>query len=258
MKIQIICSRGSEKFSQRGSCIKTDGIFANKKFIPNLKYVMDNHLEPEIKNSSSIEIFHLPNEYPLFLDDPLNYLPPKFKTHQLTIAIGIHEDILMELPRLISQSKSRALIVPLENKNWLTKWVKQKVIQECEKHKIQYSFPKPFCALGKGEFSIINKFIDEFKIGKPRLRLFADKQGSILKTEVLNTTPCGNLYNIPKYLKGKKLGQEASDSAAKYWHGFSCLGDTHIDPELGDTIIHFAGHIHRCMIEKSETTVIST
>ncbi|MHC6178821.1 DUF166 domain-containing protein [Clostridium sp. JNZ X4-2] len=254
MKIQIICSQGTERFCQKGNSIKTDGIFANERFIPNLRYMMNNHIQN--KSNNVVNVFQLPNEYPLFLDDPLEYLPEKFDEHDLSIAIGIHEDILMELPKFISDSGSRALLVPLENKSWLTKWVKEKTIEECEKYNLQYAFSKPFCALDKGKSSTINKFIDEFKIGKPKLKVAVDKGNVILNTEVLITTPCGNLYNIPKYLEKKKLGKDTSDSAAKYWHGLSCLGDTQVDPELGDTIIHTGGHIHYSAVDKGEIIII--
>ena len=45
-------------------------------------------------------------------------------------------------------------------------------------------------------------------------------------------------YNLGNNLK-KNFGNdfaEAKDIAARYWHGFSCLGDVYKDPELGDTV----------------------
>lgn len=269
MKILIICSKDGGRFLQSESFIKTDGIFANERVIPNFKNII--FIQNQIKKTQStlidkerlfgekvIQIVELPNIYPILIDDPLEYLTEKFEEHDLAIAIGIHEDILIELPRLISESGGRGLIVPLESRTWLTKWVRDKTILECKKYKIEYAFPKPFCDLEHGEFKIINQFIDEFKIGKPKFRLFIDENKTIVKAEVLTTTPCGNLYNIEKELKGKKLGEEAKEAVAKYWHSFSCLGDVHIDPEVGDTIVHIGGHIHYSSIDNAEITYIKS
>lgn len=244
MKIIIICSKTGSKFSQTQSFIKTDGLVANERFIPLLREL--GYID------SVVQVLELPNSYPILIDEPQEYLPDKLEKHDIAIAIGIHEDILMELPRLISLSGGKALMVPIESKDWLSKWVRDKTIEECKKYNIEYTFPKPFCALEYGEFKVINQFIEEFKMGKPKYKLYVDKNNKIIKTEVLITTPCGNLYNITKQLEGSIIYKEAKDIAAKYWHGFSCLGDVYKDPELGDTVVHVAGHIHYNAIEEAE------
>jgi Uncharacterized protein conserved in archaea len=267
MKILIICSKNGGRFFQGESFIKTDGIFANERVIPNFKNILDREDELEKNNHNLIEkeslflekivqIVQLPNTYEILIDDPLEYIDQDFKYHDTAIAIGIHEDILIELPRLISESGGKALIVPLESRTWLTKWVRDKTIEECKKYNIQYDFPKPFCALEHGDFNLINDFIDEFKVGRPKFRLFVSNDKTIVKAEVLTTTPCGNLYNISKELEGKKLGAEAKEAVAKYWHSFSCLGDVQIDPEVGDTIVHIGGHIHYSAVDDGEIVYI--
>jgi thymidylate synthase len=267
MKILIICSKNGGRFFQGESFVKTDGIFANERVIPNFKNILyrEDELEKNQHNliekeslflEKVVQIVKLPNTYDILIDDPLKYIVEDFKNHDLAIAIGIHEDILIELPRLISESGGKALIVPLESRAWLTKWVRDRTIEECKKYNIEYAFPKPFCALGRGDFNLINSFIDEFKIGRPKFRLFVDNDKTIVKAEVLITTPCGNLYNISKELEGRKLGEEAKETVAKYWHSFSCLGDVQIDPEVGDTIVHIGGHIHYSAIDDGEIIFI--
>ncbi|KZL92122.1 DUF166 family protein [Clostridium magnum] len=267
MKILIICSKSGGRFFQGEAFVKTDGIFANERVIPNFRNILYREDELEKNQHDLIEkeclfsekvvqIVHLPNTYDILIDDPLEYFVEDFKYHDLAIAIGIHEDILIELPRLISKSGGKALIVPLESRTWLTKWVRDKTIEGCNKYNIEYAFPKPFCALEHGDFNLINNFIDEFRVGRPKFRLFVDKDKTILKAKVLITTPCGNLYNISKKLEGKKLGKEAKEAVAKYWHSFSCLGDVQIDPEVGDTIVHIGGHIHYSAIDDAEIIYI--
>ncbi len=267
MKVLIICSKNGGRFFQGESFVRTDGIFANERVIPNFKSILRregklgknqyNFIEKEdMFLEKVVQIVEIPNTYDILLDDPLKYIPKDFKAHDLAIAIGIHEDILMELPKLIGESGGKALIVPLESRSWITKWVRDRTIEECKKYNIEYAFPKPFCALEHGEFNLINSFIDEFKVGRPKFRLFIDNDRTIVKAEVLITTPCGNLYNISKELEGKKLGEEAKETVAKYWHSFSCLGDVHIDPEVGDTIVHIGGHIHYSAIDDAEIIFI--
>lgn len=255
MKLLIICSKNGGRFSQNDSFIRTDGIFANERFIPNLKSIFNMYSEFKLKSfffEKVVQVIELPNAYPILVDDPLEYLPESFESHDLAIVLGVHEDILIELPRLINNSGGKALMVPLESRDWLRKWVRDKTIEECKKYDLQYAFPKPFCALQFGEFNVINEFIDEFKMGRPKLRLYVDYNNMIVKSEVLITTPCGNLFNIQKELEGKRLGKEAKEIVAKYWHSFSCLGDVHIDPELGDTVIHVGGHIHYSSVDDAE------
>lgn len=260
MKILIIKSKGSSRFYQGNSYIRTDGIFATERFIPNLEFIINNKLienneAPESDfNCKSVQKIELPSTYPILIDDPSEYLPEKFEEHDLVVALGIHEDILMELPKIIKKSGGKALIVPLESREWLTKWVREKTIEECKKYNIQYAFPKPFCSLEFGEFDVINQFINKYRLGKPKFRLQIDKKKVIVKAEVLINTPCGNLYDIEKELCGKKLGEEAREVVARYWHKFSCLGDVHIDPEVEDTIVHIGGHIHYSAIDTSDIT----
>lgn len=80
-----------------------------------------------------------------------------------------------------------------------------------QKFGLEYAFPKPFCSLNYGKSKIINDFIDEFKIGKPKLRLFVNKDDIIEKAEVIISAPCGNGYNVAKHLVGTKLGEEAKN-----------------------------------------------
>lgn len=260
MKILIIKSKDSSRFYQGDSYIRTDGIFANERFIPNLEFIIDNKLienDETSESDSGCEIaqkIELPSIYPILIDDASEYLPKKFEEHDLVIALGIHEDILMELPKIIKDSGGKALLVPLESKEWLTKWVREKTIEECEKYNIQYAFPKPFCSLECGKFDVINEFINKYRLGKPKFRLQINKEKIIVEAKVLINTPCGNLYDIEKELCGKKLGEEAREVVARYWHKFSCLGDVHIDPEVGDTIVHIGGYIHYSAIDTSDIT----
>ncbi|MBV7276133.1 hypothetical protein I6U48_24925 [Clostridium sp. PL3] len=264
MRLLIISSEKSDKQVKDEFHVKMDTRFANTKFIPHLenkkeactvcgkscfwcrgKYNLDF-------SDNIVQIVKLPDFYMLFEDQPLKYLPEKFEEHDLAIIIGVHQDIVLELPKLIKESGGKGIIVPCEDKDWVPRWSREMLIEECEKYGLEYAFPKPFCTLTYGEFKLINDFIDEFKLGKPKFRLFVDKNDIIVKAEVIISAPCGNGYNIAKHLVGTKIGEEAKKSVAKFWHSYPCLGGMHIDPELGDTILHIGGYTHYSALENAE------
>lgn len=264
MKLIIICSEKSNEHPENDFYIKTNTRFANAKFIPHLK---DSREVCTVCGKACIwcrgkynlnfeenisQIIKLPDIYRLFEDEPLKYLPEKFEEHHVAIIIGIHQDILVELPRLISKSGGKAVIIPSESKEWLSKWTREMVIEECKKYNLEYAFPKPFCTLNYGKFNTINAFINEFKLGKPKFILYVNKDNIIVKAEVIVSAPCGNGYNVAKHLIGKKIGQEAKEAVAKFWHSYPCLGGMQVDPELGDTILHTGGYTHYSALESAE------
>jgi hypothetical protein len=264
MKVLIICSEKSGKLPEDEFHIKTDYRFANAKFIPHLKdkravctvcgkncvWCRKNY-NLNFENKIS-EIVKLPDIYRMFEDEPLKYLPDKFKEHDVAVVIGVHQDILLELPNILKKSGCKALIVPCEGSDWVSRWTREMVIKECEELEVEYAFPKPFCTLNKGKFETINKFIDEFKLGKPKFKLYVNKENIIVKAEVIISAPCGNGYNIAKHLIGKKIGEEAKKSVAKFWHSYPCMGGMKIDSEIGDTPLHIGGYAHYSALENAE------
>ncbi|MCC5910371.1 MAG: hypothetical protein JJT76_08040 [Clostridiaceae bacterium] len=264
MKLLIICSEKTDLLPKDLFEIKLDTRFANIKFIPHFQ---DDPLACNLCgkkcfwcrgqydldfSDNIVDIIKLPDVYPLLLDHPLEHLPEKFKEHDVAVIIGIHQDILVELPKLIKESGGKAIIVPEEGHDWVSRWTRDETIEKCLEYGLEYAFPKPFCALTYGKFQLINDFIDEFKVGKPKLRLFVDQEDIIQKAEVIISAPCGNGYNVAKHLVGKKLGEEAKKCVAKYWHSFPCMGGMHIDPEIGDTILHIGGYMHYASLDNAE------
>ncbi len=264
MRITIIYSGKTGKQPENIFQMKTDSRFANVKFIPHL------HDDPmacnlcgkkcywcrrryQLNFSEYIqEMIELPDIYPLFVDEPLTYLPKEFMPSDVFVVIGVHQDILVELPGLIHRSGGKAIVVPCEGSDWVSRWTRERTIEECEKFGLEYDFPKPFCAMKQGKFETINQFMDFFRIGKPKMRLYVDEEDVIRKVDVLVSAPCGNGYNVAKHLLGVRLGETAKKSVAKYWHSFPCMGGMQIDPELGDTILHIGGYLHYSALDNAE------
>lgn len=177
-----------------------------------------------------------------FVDNPYDYLPRELPAHDITIAINVHNDLLLEIPALASAAGSQALIVPVEDPDWLDPWVKQELAARCADEGIEFAAPKPFCALDKGEGAAIDAFMDEFKIGKPQLELKIE-DGKVKAARVLRSAPCGDTYFVAHNIVGLRVGRELTTKASKYWHSYPCIASMKMDPEFNDTILHRAGHI---------------
>ncbi len=192
-----------------------------------------------------VGVLKVPSELPLFADDSDEYLPPSLPEHDVTIALNLHEDLLTDIPQLAVAAGSKALIVPAEAPDWISRGTKRRLMEVCKEMGLEVAFPKPFCALEESEeHPAINEFMRRFRIGKPKLQLFVH-EGQIVNTQVDRCAPCGCTYYVAKNLIGKPLTPSVNeDYTAKYWHSYPCVASMQMDPELGDTILHRGGYIH--------------
>lgn len=196
-------------------------------------------------SESVVGVLKLPIELPIFADEWEEYLPPRLEEHDLTLAINIHEDLLMELPRIAKESGSRALLVPAEAPKWVSRGSKKRLSELCTNLGLEYAFPKPFCSLQEKErHPFINSFINTFRMGKPKMKFYLH-EGEIIKAEVLRSAPCGCTYYVAKNLQGVKVCPDINETfTAKYWHSYPCVASMEMDMELGDTILHKGGYLH--------------
>jgi len=198
-----------------------------------------------------VGIHKLPAELLYYIDDPEKYLPAKFPPHNILLAINIHEDILLSLPKMAKEAGAKGIIIPVEHPDWLTRWGRNKLRQICADLRIDCAFPKPFCSLEKSEgHPHINKFIDHFRIGKPEIEIKA-KDNIIKKVRVIKSAPCGATYFVAHKLIGKSLDENIDGIVAKYWHSYPCIASMKMDPELGDTILHKGGYIHYDIVHEA-------
>jgi len=99
MKLLIICSDKSGNLPKNEFDVKIDYRFANAKFIPHLNDAKgvctvcgDKCFWCRGKYNLNFgenisELIKLPDVYKMFEDEPLSYLPNKFKPHDVAIAI---------------------------------------------------------------------------------------------------------------------------------------------------------------------------
>lgn len=232
---------------------KYGGEFANRKFIPHITDNTDLNFCNErcmafrknynLNHSNHIEdILEFPAVLPELLDNPEDYIPD-LPEHDLLVAVGIHPDILIELIKQVVERGCKGLIVPREDPKWLPLPLLSKLKKTCIEEGLEWAFPRPFCSMAKGNFPIINKFIDIFKIGKPRYEILVDSNEKVKEVKVLCSSPCGATFHVAAGLIGTN-GEEILDIANKLWHSYPCLASSKMDPDINESPLHLAAYMN--------------
>jgi hypothetical protein len=177
-----------------------------------------------------------------FIDDPGVYLPAELLRHDITIAINIHADILLDVPALVARAGSKALIVPVEDPGWLGGWTKTRLGEKCAELGLEFAAPKPFCDLTGDGYVHIKEFIEEFKVGRPEIELEVEN-GLVKRARVITSAPCGATYYLARIFRGREAGDRLFEVACKGLSSYPCTASTKIDPELKDSITHKANYI---------------
>ncbi len=193
-------------------------------------------------------VWEQPAGLPVMLeDDPAELLPPvsAFQGVHTVLAINLHQDILLSLPELVAKAGVKALVVPLEDPLWLQGGARRQVEQKAKGTGLEIVFPKPFCALRENEaHPEVNKFISYFRIGYPRFSA-RKLDGVIQEARVLQSSPCGAAYFVARNLAGVPDDEKLPEIVGNRWHNYPCTGSMKMDRELKDTVLHFAGELHR-------------
>jgi hypothetical protein len=194
-----------------------------------------------------VGLLQLPAVLPVYVDEPEEYLPPgaDLEPHDVTIAINVHEDLLLALPAVVAQAGSRALIVPQDDTAWLSPGVRRQVERIALELGMEAAFPKPACSLeAREDQPIIREFQRQYKIGTPKI-VIQSRDGVIREARVVQSAPCGNTYYVAYNLAGQEVSSDLNERVvAKYWHSYPCVGSMLTDPELGDSILHKGGFLH--------------
>lgn len=201
-----------------------------------------------------VGLLQLPARLPVYVDDSEEYLPPaeEIEPHDVTLAINVHEDLLLSLPPLLAAVGSKALIVPQDDTAWLSPGVRRQVERLCTELGIESAFPKPACSLeARPDQPVIQEFQRIYKIGRPKI-VIQSRDGVIREARVVQSAPCGNTYYVAYNLAGQEIGPDLNERVvAKYWHAFPCVGSMLTDPELGDSILHKGGYLHYKAVDEA-------
>ena len=204
---------------------------------------------------------------PEFVEDPEDFLPKNIPPVDFILVVGIHQDLLAGLPYYLKDKGIKAVIVPIEDPNWVPAGLQVQVLEEFEKYGIQAAFTKPFCSLSK-EYNEYNKvgfhltknhdyihsFIDYFKVGVPIVSFLLSKNGKAIDDRcVLQSAPCGSTYYIVQQLKGKYIDNgelSLNEKISKAHHAYPCNASMQVDSILRDSILHVGGYLVRNAIRR--------
>jgi hypothetical protein len=178
-----------------------------------------------------------------FIEEPARYLPRNPPKCDVILPIGIPLDLLTTLPLLVEKTDAKAIIVPIENRNWCPPNLQKRLEMDLRDINVESAFPKPFCSLEESGKKIIDDFIRRYKIGKPLLEVYLEGD-RVKEASVIRSAPCGSTWYVAQMIRWSKIdGIEQVVSNAH--HGYPCTSSMEMDPELKDTILHKAAYISR-------------
>ena len=193
-----------------------------------------------------------PSLLPVFIEDSVSeYLPKEIPDADIAIVSEIHNDLLLELPIILKDSGIKAMIVPQESP---ARIARPQIEEVCKSEQIEIIFPKPFCDLQPlDDKPVIRKFVKEFGIGRPEVKVEVGRRGRIAHVDVLRSAPCGSTWFVAKQLAGVEVEnrQELYERISESHHAYPCTASMEKDRELGDTILHKAGYIIREAVEEA-------
>ena len=192
-------------------------------------------------SESIADIIGFPSVLPAIIEEPAQYLPETIPSHDVMIAIGVNEEILISFIEKFSGPKG--IIIPIERSTWISPHAKEKISEIGKENNIEITFPKPFCSFNPSK-GILRDFKKKFKIGKPEIS-FEVKDNIITDTKVLVSAPCGATYFTARGIKGKNTGSNLEFIIDNQLSCFPCTADTAVDREFKDSITHQAVKIQR-------------
>ena len=80
-----------------------------------------DHCREHLRNFSSSVYFYdkIGENIPDFIENPEDFLPKTIPQVDFLMVVGIHQDLLSELPEYLKDKKIKAVIIPIENPKWV-------------------------------------------------------------------------------------------------------------------------------------------
>ncbi len=190
-------------------------------------------------------VYELPKSLPPFVEEPEKYFPTDLPKVDVIICVALHHDLLASIMHVVDNTQAKAVIVPIENPQWVPQGLREQVRENLESNAIEAVFPKPFCSLKKTGMKIIDQFIDEFNIGYPILNTEI-RNDTIELSTIARSAPCGCTWYIAQKIRFTPIDEgELNGVISMAHHSYPCTASMTHDRELDDTILHKAGYIAR-------------
>jgi len=191
----------------------------------------------------------MPENLPPFIEDPDKYLPQSLPNCDLILAIGMHPDLLSAIPSIVKRTNAKAVVVPIENRNWCPTGLKKQLEEELEEAGVEHAFPKPFCSLEESGKPIIDGFMKRYCMGKPQVEVEVTDE-TISEARVVRSAPCGSTWYVVQQIKKSRISQ-IEDAIAMAHHSYPCTASMDVDPEFKEPILHIAGYNIRGAVKEA-------
>jgi hypothetical protein len=170
-------------------------------------------------------------QIPMVVDDPEEVLP----------YVGQDRNLAELIPDIAELCQVKEVIAGVDARAFLPTGLANQIKRRLDKMGIQSSFPAPFCSLtdSQGEGPLTQEFARHF--GQAQMVLTV-KDGQIQQAELIRGAPCGNSLYVAERLPGARV-EESVEQAGLLFHAHPCMASMDMDRELGDTILHIAGHL---------------
>lgn len=236
MRTTQLCIIYNDEFAERviGNLINTSNYCKSCGFTCNYCRQSYGSFAADIQ-----AVYKTPPNLPAFIDEPEKCLPCDLPNCDVILAIGVHPDILATTPSLAKKINARAVIIPLENRNWCHRGLQRQLEKSLSEINVEYAFPKSFCTLEETGKPVIDNFVQRYRIGKPivEVKIARDR---ITDAQVLRSAPCGSTWYVAQQIKWTKIS-DIEDTVAVAHHSFPCTASMDVDPEIGEPILHVAG-----------------
>ena len=226
------------------------------QFINHLVNVCDacdycTHCRPRSLNVSQhiYSLTSIASPLPVIIENPASYMPP-IPPSDLLIVLGLHPDLLLELPTTLMHSSVRAVIIPVDSPGWVQPGLRRQLQDMFEERSIEYSFPKPYCSLEPGDsHPFINEFMRLAQVGTPKIEVDIEHE-IIRNARCITSAPCGSTWFICEQMRNTRL-EDVRERVASAHHSFPCNASMAQDKEIGDTLLHEAGYIIRDAVREA-------
>ncbi len=194
-------------------------------------------------------VYDEPENLPSMIESPEEYLLRDPLICDLILAIGLHPDLLLEIPRVAEKTEAKAIIVPIESNDWCPPGLRSQLKHRFEEVGLEYAFPKPFCSLEETGNKMIDEFIRRYRIGRPVVEVDVD-DGTVSGSACIRSAPCGSTWYVARQIMWCEVSK-IEDAVARAHHSYPCVASMEIDPEIGEPILHEGGYIIRKAVRKA-------
>ena len=200
-----------------------------------------------------IETWQAPTYFPWVIDYPEDFLPATLPSADLILSFGEHKGVAELLPDIARMTGAKAVIVSIDNENWLPRGLARQLRGWLEKMGVACATPKPLCSLTETDFGVTRRerityhdpYISEFAhlFGQPQLEITVDPETRlIVSADVRRDAVCGCARYVAERLVGLSA-DEAEEKAGLLHHHFPCLASMGKDVDFGDTLMHVSGNV---------------